>query len=61
MKNAAKEEKRKRQAEDINAVSEYEGEKLTQKEINRRKLAAARKADAEKYGEEYHEDNDDDT
>ena len=62
MKNAAKEEKRKKQAEDLNAVSEYEGEKLTQKEINRRKLAAARKADAEKYGEEYQEeDNDDDT
>ena len=60
MKNAAKEEKRKRQAEDLNAVSEYNGEKLTQKEINRRKLAAARKADAEKYGEEYNEDNDDD-
>lgn len=40
MKNAAKEEKRKRQTEDLNAVSEYEGEKLTQKEINRRKLAA---------------------
>lgn len=34
-------------------------ETLTQKEINRRKLAAARKADAEKYGEEYHEDDDD--
>ena len=61
MKNAAKEEKRKRQAEDLSEVSDYEGEKLTQKEINRRKLAAARKADAEKYGEEYHEDEDDDT
>lgn len=61
MKNAAKEEKRKRQTEDLSAVSDYEGEKLTQKEINRRKLAAARKADAEKYGEEYHEDEDDDT
>lgn len=60
MKNAAKEEKRKRQSEDLNAVSDYNGEKLTQKEINRRKLAAARKADAEKYGEEYTEDNDDD-
>ncbi|MCM1165553.1 MAG: YidC/Oxa1 family membrane protein insertase [Lachnospiraceae bacterium] len=34
-------------------------ETLSQKEINRRKLAAARKADAEKYGEEYHEDDDD--
>ena len=35
-------------------------ETLTQKEINRRKLAAARKADAEKYGEEYNEEDDDD-
>lgn len=34
-------------------------ETLTQKEINRRKLAAARKADAEKYGEEYIESDDD--
>lgn len=34
-------------------------ETLTQKEINRRKLAAARKAQAEKYGEEYHDDDDD--
>lgn len=34
-------------------------ETLSQKEINRRKLAAARKADAEKYGEEYHDDDDD--
>lgn len=33
-------------------------ETLTQKEINRRKLAAARKAQAEKYGEEYHDDDD---
>ncbi len=33
-------------------------ETLSQKEINRRKLAAARKADAEKYGEEYNEDDD---
>lgn len=60
MKAAAKEEKRKRMASDENAVSEYKGEKLTQKEINRRKLAEARKADALKYGEEYHEDEDDD-
>ncbi len=34
-------------------------ETLSQKEINRRKLAAARKADAEKYGEEYHDDDED--
>ena len=32
-------------------------ETLSQKEINRRKLAAARKAQAEKYGEEYHDDD----
>lgn len=33
-------------------------ENLSQKEINRRRLAAARKAQAEKYGEEYHDDDD---
>ena len=32
-------------------------ETLSQKEINRRKLAEARKADALKYGEEYNEDD----
>lgn len=32
-------------------------ETLSQKEINRRRLAAARKAQAEKYGEEYHDDD----
>lgn len=35
-------------------------ETLSQKEINRRKLAAARKAQAEKYGEVYHDDDNDD-
>lgn len=34
-------------------------EAQNQKEINRRKLAEARKKDAEKYGEEYHEDDGD--
>lgn len=34
-------------------------ETLSQKEINKRKLAAARKADAEKYGEEYDESDED--
>ena len=34
-------------------------ETLSQKEINRRRLAEARKADALKYGEEYHDDDDD--
>lgn len=33
-------------------------ETISQKELNRRKLAAARKAQAEKYGEEYHDDDD---
>ena len=33
---------------------------LTQKEIDRQRLAAARKRDAEKYGEEYVEVTDDD-
>lgn len=32
-------------------------ETISQKELNRRKLAAARKAQAEKYGEEYHDDD----
>ncbi|MBP1543707.1 MAG: YidC/Oxa1 family membrane protein insertase [Oscillospiraceae bacterium] len=42
-----------------NSIVEYNGEKLTQKEINRRKLAEARRQDAIKYGEEYIEDDDD--
>lgn len=42
-----------------NTTVEYNGEKLTQKEINRRKLAEARRQDAIKYGEEYHDDDDD--
>ncbi len=41
-------------------IDEETGEVLTQKEINRRKLAEARKADALKYGEEYKDDEDDD-
>jgi len=39
-------------------IDEETGEVLTQKEINRRKLAEARKADALKYGEEYKDDDD---
>ena len=39
---------------------ELEQKALTPKEINRRKLAEARKRDAEKYGEEYVEVTDDD-
>ncbi len=41
-----------------NTIVEVNGEKLTQKEINRRKLAEARRQDAIKYGEEYIEDDD---
>lgn len=40
-------------------IDEETGEVLTQKEINRRKLAEARKADALKYGEEYKDGDDD--
>ena len=60
MKAAAKEAKQRRETEDENALAEYDGEKLTQKEINRRKLAEARRQDAIKYGEEYHDDDDND-
>ena len=52
-------QQRRRNTDYDNTVSEYKGEKLTQKEINRRKLAEARRQDAIKYGEEYIEDEDD--
>ncbi len=41
-------------------AEKYGEESVSQREINRRKLAEARKADALKYGEEYHEDDSDD-
>lgn len=50
--------KPKTQQQPVNTDPQYEG--LSQKEINRRRLAAARKRDAEKYGEEYVEVTDDD-
>jgi len=50
--------KPKKAAQPVETNPEYEG--LSQKEINRRRLAAARKRDAEKYGEEYVEVTDDD-
>ena len=53
------EARRVRDTDKDDTIVEVDGEKLTQKEINRRKLAAARKADALKYGEEYHEEDDD--
>ncbi len=51
--------KRVRDTDKDESISEYNGEKLTQKEINRRKLAEARRQDALKYGEEYIEDDED--
>ncbi len=48
-----------RNSDNDNTISEYKGERLTQKEINRRKLAEARRQDAIKYGEEYVEDDED--
>lgn len=50
---------RVRDTDNDNSIVEVNGEKLTQKEINRRKLAEARRQDAIKYGEEYIEDDDD--
>ena len=52
--------KRVRDTDKDETISEYNGEKLTQKEINRRRLAEARRQDAIKYGEEYIEDENDD-
>lgn len=51
------EAKKKAKEERENGTAE---ETLSQKEINRQKLAAARKRDAEKYGEEYKEVTDSD-
>ncbi len=59
MKRIEVEAKKVRNSDNDNTVSEYNGEKLTQKEINRRKLAEARRQDAIKYGEEYIEDDED--
>lgn len=46
------------EVEAVKVVDENGNEEtVSQKELNRRKLAAARKAQAEKYGEEYHDDD----
>lgn len=60
MKNAQEQQNgtAKPKTEPLPVEPEYEG--LSQKEINRRRLAAARKRDAEKYGETYVEVTDDD-
>ena len=53
--------KKKDKSIDVDAVKVVDEngkeETVSQKELNRRKLAAARKAQAEKYGEEYHDDD----
>jgi len=46
--------------EDENGMVTYKGEVMTKKEANRRRLAEARRRDAEKYGEVYKEVTDDD-
>jgi len=51
-------EKKKKAKEEGTKAADESG--LSQKEINRRKLAAARKRDAERYGEEYVDATDDD-
>ncbi len=61
MEKASSKKRSKPETEIVTVLNEDgKEETLTQKEINRRKLAAARRADAELYGEEYHEDSDDD-
>lgn len=51
-------EKKKKAKEE--GAKEASAEGLSQKEINRRKLAAARRRDAERYGDEYVDATDDD-
>ncbi len=60
MEKESKKRKAKPETEIVTVLDEDGNEEtVSQKEINRRKLAAARRADAELYGEEYHEDDDD--
>lgn len=46
--------------EDENGMILYKGEMLPKREVNRRRLAEARRRDAERYGEKYEEVTDDD-
>ena len=56
--NSKKKDKKSVDVEAVKVTDEDGNEEtVSQKEINRRKLAAARKAQAEKYGEEYHDDD----
>ena len=58
-KKSKKEQKKAENAQVTVTDDNGNEETISQKELNRRKLAAARKAQAEKYGEEYHDDDDD--
>ena len=58
MKRVSVEASRVRDTDNDNRVVEVNGEKISQKELNRRRLAEARRQDAIKYGEEYNEDDD---
>ena len=56
--NSKKKDKKRVDVEAVKVVDEDGNEEtVSQKELNRRRLAAARKAQAEKYGEEYHDDD----
>lgn len=57
MKQVEIEAKKVRDTDKDDSVHEFNGEQLSQKEINRRKLAEARRQDAIKYGEEYKDDD----
>ena len=57
MKQVEIEAKKVRDTDKDDSIHEYNGEQLSQKEINRRKLAEARRQDALKYGEEYKDDD----
>lgn len=61
-KEANKKAARSRKTVEVEAVKVVNAdgteETISQKELTRRRLAEARKAQAEKYGEEYHEDGD---
>ncbi len=58
MKRVKVQASRVRDTDNDNSVVEVNGEKISQKELNRRRLAEARRQDAIKYGEEYNEDDD---
>ncbi len=58
MKKVSVQASRVRDTDNDNSIVEVNGEKISQKELNRRRLAEARRQDAIKYGEEYNEDDD---